>query len=227
VITTGKSRANGAVENSCLVCVADVAGKGLDASLLMSNMQATLHALLGQFTSLIELAAKLNSRVFESSPPNKFITAILLEINPATGDAIYVNAGHTGGILQRADGRSESLESTGMALGVMPQEMLVSLGNQYEERLFSLQTGDILALYSDGVTEANDEHERQWGEDKLRACLNAVSSDSAQAIVAKVLSEVDQFSGSAPQHDDITLLVLKRAVCGRNDPGKYLQAGRA
>lgn len=196
---------------SFLLCVADVSGKGLPASLLMSNMQATLRALLGRVPTLVELATRTNELLHATTPSNKFVTAILLEITPATGEVRYVNAGHGDCMLLRAGGSTiERMESTGLPLGMMPSEMLKMLGKGYGEKRLRLDAGDLLALYSDGVTEAYDEAENEWGDERLLECLRPVAGAPAQAIVEKVFEEIDRFAGSAPQHDDITLLVLKR-----------------
>jgi serine phosphatase RsbU (regulator of sigma subunit) len=198
---------------SYLLCVADVAGKGLDAALLMSNMQATLHALAGRIESLVELAAQINQRLYESSPANKFVTAILLEVDPMTGECRYVNAGHNECVLLRsATGEIELLESTGLPLGIMDSDMLRNLGKNYEAKSFRLDAGDLLALYSDGVPEAYDEQEQEWSEARLQECLRVMINEPAQAVVDRVFMELDNFAGTAPQHDDITLLVFKRAV---------------
>jgi sigma-B regulation protein RsbU (phosphoserine phosphatase) len=195
---------------SFLLCVADVSGKGLPASLLMSNMQATLRALLGRVPTLVELAARTNELLHATTPSNKFVTAILLDITPVTGEVRYVNAGHGDCMLLRADGAIERLESTGLPLGMMPSEMLEMLGKGYGERWLQLHPGDLLALYSDGVTEAYDEEENEWGDERLLECLRPVVRATPESIVAKVFEEIDRFAGSAPQHDDITLLILKR-----------------
>jgi sigma-B regulation protein RsbU (phosphoserine phosphatase) len=198
-------------DSSFLLCVADVSGKGLPASLLMSNMQATLRALLGRVPTLVELAARTNELLHATTPSNKFVTAILLELTPATGEARYVNAGHGDCMLLRgSSGEVERLESTGLPLGMMPSEMLQMLGKMYEEKRLQLHSGDLLALYSDGVTEAYDEAENEWGDERLLVCLRPAADAPAQAIVAKVFEEIDRFAGAAPQHDDITVLVLKR-----------------
>lgn len=204
--------ANGDGKNSFLLCVADVSGKGLPASLLMSNMQATLRALLGRTPTIVELAVRTNELLFASSPSNKFVTAILVELDPETGEANYVNAGHGDCFLLRADKTVERLEATGLPLGMMPPEMLEMLGKQYEQRQLKLNCGDLLALYSDGVTEAYDEHENEWGDERLLQCLNSVETESSKTIVTKVIADIDVFAGTAPQHDDITILVIKRAV---------------
>ena len=200
-------------EKSYLLCVADVSGKGLPASLLMSNMQATLRALLGRVPTLVELASRTNELLHATTPSNKFVTAILFEIYPSTGKANYVNAGHGDCMLLRgASGEAEKLESTGLPLGMMPSEMLEMLGKGYEEKHLQLNSGDLLALYSDGVTEAYDEAENEWGDERLLKCLHSVEKQPVQTIITRVFEEIDLFAGTAPQHDDITMLVIKRNV---------------
>jgi sigma-B regulation protein RsbU (phosphoserine phosphatase) len=195
---------------SYLFCVADVSGKGLPASLLMSNMQATLRALGGESHGLAALAARINDLLYAASPSNKFVTAILLEIDPATGRGRYVNAGHNECMLLRGDGETELLQSTGLPLGMMPGDMLDMLGKQYEEKAVEMRAGDICALYSDGVPEAYDVHENEWGEENLLACLKTARNEPAPVIVETIITELDRFAASAPQHDDITLLLFKR-----------------
>ncbi len=197
--TDGGASKNG----SYLFCVADVSGKGLPAALLMSNMQATLRALAGRATSLTELAARTNELLYATSPSNKFVTAILVEINPATGVGGYVNAGHNECLLLRRDGgETELLKTTGLPLGMFA-------GMLYEEKSFQLNAGDLLALFSDGVTEAQSKTEEEWGEANLQEHLHDAKDNSAQGIVGQVIREIDRFADGVPQHDDITLLVLK------------------
>ncbi len=198
-------------EKSYLLCVADVSGKGLPASLLMSNMQATLRALLGRVPTLVELASRTNELLHATTPSNKFVTAILFEIFPSTGKANYVNAGHGDCMLLRGkSGEAEKLESTGLPLGMMASEMLEMLGKGYEEKHLELNSGDLLALYSDGVTEAYDEAENEWGDERLLNCLHPILENSSQIIVGKVFEAIDDFAQTAPQHDDITLMIIKR-----------------
>lgn len=195
--------------NKHLFCVADVSGKGLPASLLMSNMQATLRALLGRFPSLTELATHTNSLLYATTPSNKYVTAILMEIDVLTGHCRYVNAGHTDCLLLRANGEAQWLQSTGTPLGLMPPD-IVELMQPYEERTFTLEPGDIVALFSDGVTEAQDETENEFGEERTANFIRPLMQESAESIVEKVFAEVDRFAGNAPQYDDITLLIIKR-----------------
>ncbi len=198
-------------EKSYLACVADVSGKGMPASLLMSNMQATLRALLGRVPSLVELASRTNELLYATSPSNKFVTAILFEFFPDSGKAIYVNAGHGDCMLLRGEnGAVEKLESTGLPLGMMPTEMLEMLDKNYEERHLQINAGDLLALYSDGVTEAYDEQENEWGDENLIKCLKSDFDLSAERLTEKVIEQIDEFAQTAPQHDDITIFILRR-----------------
>lgn len=197
-------------EKSYLLCVADVSGKGLPASLLMSNVQATMRALLGRVPTLAELAARTNELLHATTPSNKFVTAILFEIFPASGKAVYVSAGHGDCLLLRANGEVEKFDSTGLPLGMMPTEILEMLGKNYEEKHLQLNSGDLLALYSDGVTEAYDIDENEWGDERLLNCLRPILETSSQTIVGKVFEAIDDFAQTAPQHDDITLMIIKR-----------------
>lgn len=197
-------------EKSYLLCVADVSGKGLPASLLMSNMQATLRALLGRVPTLAELASRANALLYATTPSNKFVTAILFEIFPDSGKAVFVSAGHGDCLLLRNTGEVEKFDSTGLPLGMMDSEMLEMLGKGYEEEHLQLNSGDLLALYSDGVTEAYDEQENEFGDERLLTSLRPILEESSQTIVGKVFEAIDDFARTAPQHDDITLMIIKR-----------------
>ena len=203
-------RINDAGEKSYLLCVADVSGKGLPASLLMSNMQATLRALLGRVSTLAELASLTNKLLHATTPSNKFVTAILFEIFPASGKAVYVSAGHGDCLLLRENGEVEKFDSTGLPLGMMDSSMLEMLGKNYEEKHLQLNPGDLLALYSDGVTEAYDIEENEWGDERLLNCLRPILENSSETIVGEVFTAIDDFAQTAPQHDDITLMIFKR-----------------
>ncbi len=192
-----------------LICVADVSGKGLPASLLMSNMQATMRALLGRIPSLTELATLTNSLLYAATPDNKYVTAILVELDPETGKGRYVNAGHQDCLLMRASGEVEWIKSTGTPLGLMAPD-IIELMAPYSEQGFELQPGDLLALFSDGVTEAQDKDENEYGEERLSEFLRPIRHEPAEALVDKVFHEIDRFAGTAPQYDDITLFIIKR-----------------
>jgi phosphoserine phosphatase RsbU/P len=192
-----------------LICVADVSGKGLPASLLMSNMQATMRALLGRIPSLTELATLTNSLLYATTPDNKYVTAIMVELDPETGKGRYVNAGHQDCLLMRAGGGVEWIKSTGTPLGMMAPD-IIELMAPYSEQGFELHPGDLLALFSDGVTEAHDKDDNEFGEERLADLLRPIRNEPAETLVDKVFCEIDRFAGSAPQYDDITLFIIKR-----------------
>lgn len=198
--------ANGGGDRPHLFCVADVSGKGLPASLLMSNVQATLRALLGRTASLADLAAQTSELLYATTPSNKYVTAILAEFDPLTGTVNYVNGGHNGGLLLRAaSGEHEWLKPTGTPIGLFA-------GMPFEEAAFAMQPGDLLTLFSDGVPEAQNVSGEEFGEERLLEFVRTVQGESATEIVARIFAEVDSFAGSAPQFDDITVMVIKRGV---------------
>ncbi len=188
---------------SCLFCVADVSGKGLPASLLMSSIQATLRALQGQTPSLRTLMGRINDLLYASSPGNKYATALLANLERATGRVTFVNAGHSPGVLLRADGAVDLLDACGPPVG-----LLTDL--DFEEKQLDLLSGDSLALFSDGVTEAWNADEEDFGEVRLVDVLRAAPGERAKDTVTKLVDAIDAFAGSAPQHDDITILIVKR-----------------
>jgi phosphoserine phosphatase RsbU/P len=191
-------------EGTLVLCVADVSGKGLPASLLMSSMQATLRALLGRVPSLAELAAQANDLLYATTSPNKYVTAAFLELERESGRGRYVSAGHTSCLHVRASGEVSWLASTGTPLGLMP-------GAAYEETPLAVEGGDAVVLFSDGVPEAQNEAGDEFGEERLAALVQSAASEPAAVIVDRIFTALDAFAGAAPQYDDITVLVTKRA----------------
>lgn len=188
-----------------LVCVVDISGKGIFASLLMSNIQATLRALTCRENSLPVIAHTSNELLYATTPSNRYATAFLMIYEDQTGRCRWINCGHNDGIVLRADGTVEMLTCCGLALGLFPRQT-------YEEQRFELHDGDLLAIYSDGVPDAQNEAEDEFGTDRLIDALRAEREAPAAEIVDRVFSAIDAFTGNAPQFDDITLLVLKRTV---------------
>jgi serine phosphatase RsbU (regulator of sigma subunit) len=187
-----------------LLCVADVSGKGLPASLLMSNMQATLRALLGRTRSLPALAGYASDLLYGATSPEKYVTAALAELVPASGVVRFVGAGHLDNVILRADGTTVPLASTGAPLGLLPP------GLPYGETDQVLHAGDALVLYSDGVTDAQDAAGEEFGEMRLLDILRASTGQSARTIVDHIFQAIDTFVGGTPQFDDMTVLVASR-----------------
>lgn len=190
-------------EGRILYCVADVSGKGIAASLLMSNFQASLRALLSSGVPLVELVARMNDLMHASTAANKYVTAIFMDVDPQSGHARVVNAGHNDGVILRADGNAERLKAGGLAVGLMP-------ARAYSETEWQLAPGDLVALYSDGVTEANDPQENEYSIELLIDFLREQHRRSAEEIVRATYESVDAFADTAPQYDDITVMVIRR-----------------
>lgn len=187
-----------------LLCVADISGKGISASLLMANIQATLRALLAAQPSTVDLAVRSNDLLWASTPNNKYATAIFVRYEPGTGACEYVNGGHSDGIVLRASGEVEMLGTTGMPIGLFPRR-------EYESAAFELRAGDTLLLYSDGVPDACRADDSEFGVDRSIEVLRANAHRSASEILDALFRAIDVFVEDAPQFDDITVMVLKRS----------------
>jgi sigma-B regulation protein RsbU (phosphoserine phosphatase) len=186
-----------------LLCVVDISGKGIFAALLMANIQATLRALLSHRQSLSSVAGQANNLLHATTPANRYATAFLAQFDPVTGACQWVNCGHNDGLVLRKSGEVELMPCSGLALGLFPRMT-------YEEQTFQLHSGDLLAIYSDGVTEANNLTEQEFSLERLIAVLKEHRDRPATQIVDTVFQEIDAFVGAAPQFDDITLMVMKR-----------------
>ncbi|MBK9216133.1 MAG: SpoIIE family protein phosphatase [Chloracidobacterium sp.] len=191
-------------DGKVLVALGDVSGKGTGAALLMSSLHAAIHAQIAAKSSLDETVVAVNEYLAENTPANRFVTLFIAELDPATGDLRFINAGHNPPVLGRADGTVEQLESGGLPLGIMPF-------SEYEAGTVSLGKGDALVIYSDGVSEANNLAEEEFGLERLSAVIKANIAASASGIRDKVESALSEFTGTAPANDDITLVIVKRA----------------
>lgn len=184
--------------------VGDVSGKGIPAALMVSTLHSALRLLLDQTGIGPPLLEKLNRHILESSMPNKFITMLLAELDPESGRLLYANAGHNPGLLLRGDGRVEELGSGGVPLGLLP-------GSRYQAREVTVEPGDLLCLYSDGITEAESVQEEEFGMERLCDVLRDRRSEPAlQEVLDAIRTSVEDFSRGQPQGDDQTLLVLRR-----------------
>jgi serine phosphatase RsbU (regulator of sigma subunit) len=195
-------------DSRLLLVVADVAGKGIPAGLLMAAVQTGLHTLAADPVPLIELAARLNRSMCERSGGGRhLITAFLAELETSTRSLTWVNAGHNPPILVRSGGALEHLEDGGLPLGAFT-------ASRYESGRTELRPGDALYIYTDGVIEAVDESGAEYGEERLARQLTALGTTGAAASLSRIFESVDRFAGAAPQYDDITCLVLRVAAAG-------------
>jgi serine phosphatase RsbU (regulator of sigma subunit) len=186
-----------------LLVVADVAGKSVPAALLMATLQASLHTLAVVCTGPLELVERLNRYCCEQNVGGqRFTTAFLADLDPATRQLTYVNAGHNWPILRRASGQIERLQTGGVPLGLVAN-------CQYQCDQVTLAVGDVLLVFTDGLVEAENDTEEEYGESRLFATLNSRPGLAATEVLQSVMTSADRFTGSAPQHDDITCLVLR------------------
>ncbi len=186
------------------IAIGDVSGKGMGAALLMATVRASFRAQVGAIPGIQELIGSLNETILQSANPNNFVSFVYAEIEGGTGKVRYVNAGHNSPLLVRATGEVERLNPDGLILGVFA-------GARYAESGVTLEKGDLLVAYSDGVTETQNEDGEEFGEERLVGLIREHRQSSAERLQDLVSDSIRVFAGEAPQYDDITLVVLKRS----------------
>jgi serine phosphatase RsbU (regulator of sigma subunit) len=187
------------------ILVGDVAGKGMPAALLVSSLQARVQVLFDEPDQLDSRVTRLNRAIKTNCPDNRFITFFIGVLDPQEGCFTYCNAGHNEGIVVHRDGSVERLEATGLILGIMA-------GAVYAKQVCQIEPGDLLVLFSDGISEASRLDGEDFGEDRLVELLREHRSESAQAIIETVIQRVTEFIAGAPPADDITIVVAKRTA---------------
>lgn len=185
------------------LAVGDVAGKGIAAGLLRAAFQATVRTLAHLGLGPAEVMEQANRQFLASANAGRFASVFYGVLDPAEGSLAYANAGHLPPLLRRASGGWETLDATGMVLGVFE-------GARYQQAVRRLEPGDILVLHTDGVTEAQDPSGGFFDE-KLVEAIDRSPGASAQEITDSVAAALDQFSLGEPG-DDRTLLVLRRSL---------------
>jgi serine phosphatase RsbU (regulator of sigma subunit) len=191
-------------EDRILFVVADVAGKSIPAAMLMATFQASLRTLSTSGGTLAELVAGVNRYACSNSMGGvRFTTAFFAELDTATGDVIYVNAGHNIPILRKNSGAVERLEAGGIPIGIFADA-------PYELGTTRLEGGDWLVIFTDGVIEAVNQKDAEYGEPELIRLVDRGSGSAPAELLRSLLAELDRYVGNTPQHDDITCLLLKR-----------------
>lgn len=190
------------------IAIGDVSGKGIAAALMMASLQASLRGqTITPCASLSEMIERINRLVFEASAENRYATFFYAAYDPASYALRYVNAGHNAPILLRAAGgvpQVHRLEEGGTVIGLFPD-------SPYREATLQLQAGDVFIAFTDGITEALDDEEAEFGEDQLIEGVVHHDSRSASDLITNLLERVDGFTSGAPQHDDMTLVAVR--VC--------------
>ena len=185
---------------SCGLCIADVAGKGLPAALLMSNLQAAVRGLASPSLAPEELCSRLNALLCRNMASDRFVTLFYAHLDGPERRLRYVSAGHNPPFVSHADGSHDRLREGGLVLGVFTNQA-------FKSDAIRLRTGDRMVLFTDGVTEACNAADEEFGEDRLLEVLQQNRDRSATEIQKKILQSVTEFS-RAPWRDDATLLVV-------------------
>ncbi len=190
-------------ENRVMFAVADVAGKSIPAAMLMATLQASLKTLSTAQVALPELVANMNKYACSNSQGGlRFTTAFLAEYDAARRTFQYINAGHNNPILRRANGSIERLDVGGLPLGIQADA-------KYESATVTLAPGDWLIIFTDGLVEAENARQEEYGEMRLLSVINSAASSSPSEMLKRLMAEVDLFVGTTPQHDDVTCLLIK------------------
>ena len=184
------------------LAIGDVSGKGISAALLMASLRASLRGMtMDGPADLAVLMTRVNRLVYESSATNRYATFFFSIYEPPTRLLRYVNAGHNPPYVLRGS-EIHALDGGGPVIGLLPEAI-------YEECRLYLEPGDLLLAYTDGISEALNLQDQEWGEERMVAAARTKLPESASTILRHIVTEADRFAAAAPQHDDMTLLLMK------------------
>jgi phosphoserine phosphatase RsbU/P len=186
-----------------VIALGDVSGKGTAAALLMSSLHAAIHAQTGSHDTLVETISAVNRYLADNIPSNRFVTLFYAELDPDSGAVSFLNAGHNPPLIVHAAGTVEQLASGGLPLGIKADA-------DYREGRTTLQHGDVLVIYSDGVTEAASPSGEEFGPTRLYEVVSRNVEASAAGIRDRIESALTKFSQGTQAADDITLVIVKR-----------------
>lgn len=190
-------------DNRVVLAVADVAGKSIPAAMLMATFQASLKTLSTAQVALPELASNMNRYACTNSQGGlRFTTAFLAEYDPVRRTVDYINAGHNNPILRRASGQIERLDVGGLPFGIQPEV-------KYQAATVTLAPGDWLIIFTDGLVEAENARQEEYGEPRLLTAIEAGKMVEPGELLKRLMAELDLFVGNTPQHDDVTCMLLK------------------
>lgn len=190
-------------DTKTIACVADVSGKGLPAALLMSNVQAALRARYDSCRSPSECLSVLSGLLYRNMYRGSFVTMVYGILDASEHTFEYANAGHNRPLWCGLDGRVQRLENAGLVLGAVAKLA-------YGDGRIQFEPGGVLLIYSDGVTEAMNEARLEYGEERLTRMLSEARTRTSEEILSHITADVAAHAGDTPQHDDMTLLVIKR-----------------
>lgn len=188
-------------ENKFIFVVADVSGKGIPAALVVSNMQATLRAYLEYSSDLLSIVSRLNECIIAQTTTDRYITFFIGLYHADTLEFEYVNAGHNPPIYYKGKNKLSTLKTGGLSIGFFPFE--------YKSDKIRLKSGNILLLYTDGLIEAMDSNEEEFGEHRLIETINENAQKTSSEIKEKIIDKINNHIGEKKLDDDFTLFVAK------------------
>jgi len=198
-----RSGPEGHAGQSLLLVVADVAGKSVPAAILMATFQASIHSLAARPGSLDGLARDLNHYACDHSLSGmRFTTAFLAEYDPSSRRLGYINAGHNAPFLRRASGVMERLSEGGVPFGI-------DASADYHSQAVEIGPGDLLVIFTDGLPEAVNTADVEYGEERIEQRVATLVHESAALVLSVLMSDVDAYVGPARQHDDITCMAVR------------------
>ncbi len=186
-----------------VVLVADVSGKGFAAALLTASLEALMTVPIDTGMAPAQICTVVSKLLYQRTPPERFITAVVCSFNRATGAVSLASAGHNPALLMRADGSSAWLAATGVPLGLMSNA-------RFDQVELVLAGGDLLVFYTDGITEARDPANQEYGEERLEALVAAERGRSARELTEALEGDVEAFAAGLTFEDDRTIVLLKR-----------------
>jgi serine phosphatase RsbU (regulator of sigma subunit)/pSer/pThr/pTyr-binding forkhead associated (FHA) protein len=186
-----------------VIALGDVSGKGTGAALLMSSVHAAVRAQATTRLSAPEIVGEVNQYIYDNTPTNRYVTLFYSELDPRSHHLTYINAGHNAPLLVRASGEVSQLDVGGFPVGITPD-------GDYREGWAQLEPGDVLVIYSDGVTESLNEKGEEFGEARLIELVQKNRGGTAAGIRDRIEGALSLFVGKAKTVDDLTLVILKR-----------------
>ncbi len=190
-------------DNHLTFCLGDISGKGIQAALLMANLQASLRGQTLMGITCKNCVSFTNNLLYNSTESNKFATLFYGILHPDENKITFCNAGHNEPVLMHKSGEVTRLKEGGLIVGILPDL-------SYEEKTIDFQPGNILVIFSDGITEAMNSNEEEYGEERLLNFIEKNKTLPAVELINSIIKNVKDFAGNVEQMDDMTIIVIKR-----------------
>lgn len=189
--------------NEVGVAIGDVAGKGIPGAMLMAALSASFREQVRKTRSTEQVLRYVNEALFDQTETDKFATFFYGILDPGSGEFTFTNAGHNPPILMRSTGKSENLSKGGSVIGFIKDLT-------FSHSSVKLESGDVIFMYTDGLSEAEDKNSIMFGDARIQASLAKYSHRSADKIIENLVNEVKKFTGIDHQEDDLTMVVIKK-----------------